>query len=74
MAQNARNDAVFSSYDTLKTSADGSVDLYFAPKAPEGWENNWIETVPGKGFYPFFRFYGPKESCLTGHGRCWTSS
>ena len=66
MVQNGRNDSALSSYDTLKTNADGSVDLYFAPKAPAGWESNWIETVPGKGFYPMFRFYGPKEPLFDG--------
>ena len=37
-----------------------------APKAPAGFEGNWIETVPGKGFYPLFRFYGPKASVFDG--------
>jgi hypothetical protein len=33
----------------LKANADGSVDVYFGPKAPAGQEGNWIQTVPGKG-------------------------
>ena len=66
MVQNAHNDAAASSYDTLKTNADGSVDLYFGPKAPAGLESNWIETVPGRGLYPMFRFYGPKEGVFDG--------
>ncbi len=45
----------------LKTNADGSVDLYFGPKAPEGYENNWVETVPGKGWFVVLRLYGPLE-------------
>jgi NADPH:quinone reductase-like Zn-dependent oxidoreductase len=36
MIQNASNDAAQSSHDKLKTNADGSVDLYFGPKAPAG--------------------------------------
>jgi hypothetical protein len=24
-------------------------------------KRNWIRTVPGKGWFPFFRFYGPTE-------------
>jgi hypothetical protein len=60
MIQNQRNDAAVSSYDKLKTNADGSVDLYFGPTSPgPDLESNWTQTVPGKGFYPFFRFYGP---------------
>ena len=73
-SQNPSNDAARSSYDKLKTNADGSVDLYFGPKAPAGVEGNWIETVPGKGFYPMFRFYSPSQACSTARGSCRTSS
>jgi hypothetical protein len=66
MLQNASGDAARSSYDKLKTNADGSIDLYFGPKAPAGQESNWTETVPGKGFYPMFRFYTPKEGVFDG--------
>lgn len=45
----------------LKKNADGSVDLYVGPKAPAGWQDNWIETVPGKAWFAYFRFYGPTE-------------
>jgi hypothetical protein len=45
----------------LKTNKDGSVDLYFGPKASEGMETNWVKTNPGKGFFLYFRFYGPKK-------------
>jgi hypothetical protein len=37
------------------------VDLYFGPKAPVGKENNWIETIPGKGWFTAFRLYGPLQ-------------
>ena len=67
MIQNAPNDSARSGYDKLKTNADGSIDLYFGPKGPgAGQESNWIQTLPGKGFYPFFRFYGPKEGVFDG--------
>ena len=45
-----------------KRNADGSLDIYFGPKAPAGQESNWIPTVAGKGWFPFFRFYGPEKS------------
>jgi hypothetical protein len=45
----------------LKTNADGSVDIYFASKAPAGYENNWVQTIPGKGWFVLFRLYGPLE-------------
>ena len=36
--------------EALKQNADSSYDIYFSPKPPEGMENNWIQTVPGKGW------------------------
>ena len=30
----------------LKKNADGSVDVFFGPKAPAGYENNWVHS-PG---------------------------
>jgi hypothetical protein len=46
----------------LKQNADGSFDIYFSPKPPAGWEHNWIQTVPGKGWNTIFRLYGPLQS------------
>jgi hypothetical protein len=47
--------------DIVKNS-DGSIDIYFGPKAPKGKEANWVQTVPGKGWFTYFRFYGPTEA------------
>ncbi len=47
--------------DKLIVNTDGSVDLYFGPKAPAGKETNWIQTVPGKAWYGIFRLYGPLD-------------
>jgi len=49
------------SKEGLKRNADGSYDIYFGPKAPKGQENNWIQTVPGKGWNTILRLYGPLE-------------
>jgi hypothetical protein len=62
MIQNARNDAALSSNNKLKANADGSVDLFFGPTAPSGWDSNWIQTISGKGFFVWFRAYGPTEA------------
>ena len=43
----------------LQTNADGSTTLWFGPKPPEGKESNWIQTVPGKGWFACLRLYGP---------------
>ena len=45
----------------LKVNKDGSVDVYFGPKAPKGQENNWIQTIPGRGWNMLFRLYGPLQ-------------
>jgi hypothetical protein len=47
--------------DPLVVNPDGSVDLYFGPSAPEGKEDNWIQTVDGKGWLILLRLYGPLE-------------
>jgi len=47
--------------DVVK-NPDGSVDLYVGPKAPAGFEKNWIPTVPSKAWFPYFRLYAPTEA------------
>lgn len=31
---------------------------------PEGYENNWVQSKVGKGFFVYLRFYGPTEACF----------
>ena len=45
----------------LLVNADGSVDVYFGPQAPSGKEKNWVQTIPGKGWFMILRLYGPLE-------------
>jgi hypothetical protein len=45
----------------LQKNADGSVDIFFGPKAPAGKESNWVPTIAGRGFEVLFRFYGPEK-------------
>jgi hypothetical protein len=45
----------------LKKNADGSVTVWFGPKAPAGQETNWVQTMPGKGWNALLRLYGPLE-------------
>ena len=53
--------AVGSENKGLLVNADGSVDVYFGPKAPVGKENNWVQTIPGKGWNTLLRLYGPLD-------------
>eukprot|EP00933_Yihiella_yeosuensis_P049997 TRINITY_DN47767_c0_g1_i1.p1 TRINITY_DN47767_c0_g1~~TRINITY_DN47767_c0_g1_i1.p1 ORF type:complete len:216 (+),score=36.35 TRINITY_DN47767_c0_g1_i1:65-649(+) len=41
---------------------DGSIDLYISPKPPVGKEKNWIQSVPGKGWFAILRLYGPLDA------------
>jgi hypothetical protein len=46
----------------LQKNSDGSVDVYFGPKAPSGKDSNWVQTVPGKFWFPYFRLYAPTQA------------
>ena len=41
-----------------------SVELFFGPKAPAGQEGRWIKTIPGKGWFVYFRIYGPEQAAF----------
>mgnify|MGYP001825501624 FL=1 len=53
--------AVRTMYENPQPNEEGSFDIYFGPKAPEGKENHWVKTIPGKGWFTFLRIYGPQE-------------
>ena len=40
---------------------DGDYTIWFGPEAPDGREDQWVQTVPGKGFAVILRLYGPLE-------------
>ena len=49
-----------------KPNADGSTTVYFGPTQPEGVKRgNWIQTMPGKGWFTILRLYSPLESFFT---------
>jgi hypothetical protein len=45
----------------IQKNADGSVDVYFGPKAPDGKEANWVPTDPARKFELLFRLYEPEK-------------
>jgi hypothetical protein len=53
----------------LKGLTGSTVDLYFGPKAPTGHEGQWIQTIPGKGWFTYFRIYGPQQAAFDGAWR-----
>jgi hypothetical protein len=46
---------------SVKPNDDGSFTIWFGPKAPEGKEGNWIQTMPGKSYNVLLRLYGPLQ-------------
>jgi hypothetical protein len=62
--QNTTKKADLSSRQKLQMNKDGSVDLYFGPKAPAGKESNWVQTMPDKAWFPYFRLYSPTQPFL----------
>jgi hypothetical protein len=45
-----------------QAAADGSTTIYFGPQQPAGVpRGNWIQTVPGKGWFTILRLYSPLE-------------
>jgi hypothetical protein len=45
-----------------KANPDGSTTVYFGPSQPPGVDRgNWIQTMPGKGWFTILRLYSPLE-------------
>lgn len=54
----------------LKNIGDArSVDLYFGPTAPAAHADHWVKTVPGRGWFAYFRIYGPEAPAFDGSWR-----
>lgn len=45
---------------------NNSVELYFGPSAPDGREDRWIQTLPGRGWFVYLRLYGPEAPAFDG--------
>ena len=48
----------------LRYNKDGSIDIYFAPEAPPGYQDNWVQTVPGKSWFTILRMYSPLKAWI----------
>ena len=53
----------------LLKNSDGSVDIYFGPRAPAGKDSNWVPTSASGMFEVLFRFYGPEQALFD---KTWT--
>lgn len=51
-----------SRHEGIRSLPDGTTPIIIGPEAPlAGWENNWIKSIPGRAWFPYFRFYGPTK-------------
>jgi hypothetical protein len=64
--QTRQDNAALRSLVELKDVSGNSIDLYFGPNAPPGQENLWIQTNPGRGWFTYFRIYGPEKPAFDG--------
>lgn len=53
----------------LKDVTGAAADLYFGPTPPAGQEGRWIKTIPGEGWFAYFRVYGPDTAAFDGSWR-----
>ena len=64
--QTDQKKAALRSLFELKDLSGESVDLHFGPTAPKGQEDRWLKTIPLKGWFAYFRIYGPQASAFDG--------
>lgn len=50
-----------SNLEDLRYNDDGSVDLFIGPRAPTGYETNFMKTAGEDGWFVYFRLYAPLE-------------
>jgi hypothetical protein len=62
--QTEQRRAALRSLFELKGDGNPHLELYFGPRAPDGGEQRWIRTIPGRGWFAYFRIYGPEEAAL----------
>ena len=41
-------------------------DVYLGPTCPDGADDRWIKTTPGRGWFVYFRIYGPEDAAFNG--------
>jgi len=64
--RNVQKSSIDNTQKQLQKNDDGSVDIYFGPKAPKGKESNWLPTDPKRRFFLLSRFYGPEPALFDG--------
>jgi hypothetical protein len=58
--------ALRSLFELRDVSKSEPTELYFGPTAPAGYENQWIKTQLGHGWFAYIRIYGPDKGAFDG--------
>ncbi|BFV56294.1 hypothetical protein KCMC57_up13980 [Kitasatospora sp. CMC57] len=69
LLDNGHHLPTIASHQNLHLNADGSADLHIGPQPPATGTQNWIKTVPGRGWFAGLRLYGPTQAFFD---RAWT--
>jgi hypothetical protein len=64
--QTGQHRAALRSLFELKDATGDTAELRFGPTAPEDKTLPWIRTIPGGGWFVYFRIYGPEMSAFDG--------
>jgi hypothetical protein len=58
--------ALRSMFELADVSGDVPVELHFGPTPPPDGGDRWIKTIPGSGWFVYFRIYGPEGPAFDG--------
>ncbi|WP_025156320.1 DUF1254 domain-containing protein [Leifsonia aquatica] len=61
--------ALRSMFELRDAPVSDSVALHFGPEQPDGDDDHWIRTIPGRGWFAYFRVYGPQTTVFDGTWR-----
>ena len=59
--QTPQKKAALRSLFELNDDKGDAAELFFGPSASAGKDDRWIQTIPGKGWFVYFRIYGPEQ-------------
>ena len=58
--------ALRSMFELADAPSETPVELRFSPTPPSDGEDRWIKTIPGTGWFVYFRIYGPEDPAFDG--------
>lgn len=56
--------ALRSMFELKGFTGQSSLDLHFGPTQPPNTQDRWLRTAPGRGWFAYFRIYGPQQAAF----------